>query len=253
MIKIKRISAPVQLTKEVKKKLTDEFKANNKKSVWRQPYIRENLLAMSNCKCCYCEEIIGDSCREMHIDHYHDKSTYPDEVVDWENLLPSCAYCNKKKSKHDTYTEPIINPTIQDPRDIFFIKNYRYCSRDNSPNSLGKTTIDLLGLNDSNEKVLLRFKIGNSLNEALDKLYNDVVELGDSIRSNTRKRNNIIHDCLNKLKLCTKTSRFGATMATVLHENESYQLLRAYLIDLGLWDDELEALHNEAKEICLCK
>lgn len=253
MIKIKRISAPEQLTDAVKSQLTEEFKKDKKKTVWNMPYIRQGLLSMSNSKCCYCEELFDSGCNEMHVDHYHDKNSYPDEVVEWTNLLPSCSHCNKKKSTHDTYAEPIIDPTQVDPRKIFYIQNYRYCSKDSSPNSLGKISIGVLGLNDYDEKIMIRFKIGSELCKEFDKLYEDAMDLGDAILTNTRKRNRILSGCLNNLKLCTRKSRFGASMATVLQEDEDYQALRNLLIGYDLWNNELELLHQESLEICLLR
>lgn len=253
MIKIERVSAPIELTEILKTKLIEEFKADKKKMVYNKPFIRERLLEMSDSKCCYCEEMIGEGCSEMHIEHFHDKHDYPDEVVEWENLLPSCSHCNKSKSTHDTYNEPIVNPTIDNPKDIFYMKNYRYFSYDPYPKSLGKMSIGVLGINDSLTKVKLRYEIGNKLEEEIDKLYEDAIELGEEILQNTRKRNRIIKGCYNSLLLCTKKARFGASMATVLQENEDYQELRKLLIGYGLWDNGLEELHKETIEICLCK
>lgn len=253
MIKIKRISAPDELTDGVQSQLTEEFKKDKKKAVWNKSYIRQRLLEMSNSKCCYCEELVDSGCSEMHVDHYHYKNTYPDEVVKWTNLLPSCSHCNKKKSIHDTYIEPIIDPTQIDPRDIFYMKNYMYFSKDCNPDSLGKTSIRVLGINEFEEKVMIRFTIGSELCKEFDKLYEDAVDLGDAILTNTRKRNRLISGCVNNLKLCTKASRFGASMATVLQEDEDYQALRNLLIKYNLWNDEMEKLHKESLSICLSK
>lgn len=253
MIKLEPISAPERLTDEIKAKLTKEFKADKKKAVWNKPYIRERLLEMSQSKCCYCEELLDEGCNEMHVDHYHNKDAYPDEVVDWDNLLPSCSHCNKKKSAHDTYADPIVKPTLDNPKEIFYMKNYRYCSYNSDPTSLGKMSIGVLGINDTNEKVMLRYKIGNELCTKLDELYEDAHELGDNILKNTRKKNKILTGCKNSLKLCTRASRFGASTATVLQENDDYQALRALLKCYNLWDDELEQLHNESLEISLSK
>lgn len=253
MIKIKRISAPKQLTNTIKSQLTKDFKKDKKKAVWNKPYIRQRLLEMSNSKCCYCEELVNYGCNEMHVDHYHCKDIYPDEVVKWTNLLPSCSHCNKKKWIHDTYVEPIIDPTKINPKDIFYMKNYMYYSKDCKPDSLGKTSIRVLGLNDLDEKVMIRFKIGAELCKELDKLYEDAIDLGDSILTNTRKTNRLLNGCVNNLKLCGKKSRFGASMATVLQENADYQLLRELLMKYNLWNEELELLHRESEEICLSK
>ena len=133
------------------------------------------------------------------------------------------------------------------------MKNYRYCSYNSDPTSLGKMSIGVLGINDTNEKVMLRYKIGNELCTKLDELYEDAHELGDNILKNTRKKNKILTGCKNSLKLCTRASRFGASTATVLQENDDYQALRALLKCYNLWDDELEQLHNESLEISLSK
>lgn len=84
-------------------------------------------------------------------------------------------------------------------------------------------------------------------------MYHDVKELGDNILTDTRKRNRVYNNCLNNLKLCTKNSRFGASMATVLQESDDYQALRDLLIKYNLWDDEMEKLHKESSSICLSK
>ena len=133
------------------------------------------------------------------------------------------------------------------------MKNYRYVSYDENPNSLGRLSIGVLGINDTDEKVIMRFMIGNKLNAELDKLYEDAFELGEEILTNIRKRNRAINGCLNSLKLCTKTSRFGASMATTLQENEDYQSLRKLLMGYNFWTEEMEQLHKESLEICLCK
>ncbi|GEM_PF-156220 len=252
MIKIERTSKPEALTEDVQIQLTDIFKKDKTKTVWNKKYIKDGLLKMSSNKCCYCEELIGDGCSEMHVEHYHDKDTYPDEVVVWENLLPSCAHCNKKKSKHDTYKEPIVDPTKNDPKKFLYMKSYRYFSYDKNPDSLGKVSIAVLGINDTEEKVKLRFVIGNKLNEEIDKLYEDAIELGDEILTNIRKQNRITNGCMNNLRLCTRTARFGASMATILQENDEYHELRKLLQKYNIWSEEMEQLHKEASEICLC-
>lgn len=103
------------------------------------------------------------------------------------------------------------------------------------------------------EKVQVRFIIGDKLCGEFYKLNNDAAELGDEILTNIRKRNRLLSGCLNNLKLCTRKSRFGASMATVLQESEDYQALRNLLIEYNLWDDEMENLHKESLEICLSK
>ena len=57
---------------------------------------------------------------------------------------------------------------------------------------------------------------------------------------------------MNNLRLCTRTARFGASMATILQENDEYHELRKLLQKYNIWSDEMEQLHKEAAEICLC-
>lgn len=78
-------------------------------------------------------------------------------------MLPSCPHCNKQKSFHDTEKEPIVNPVENDPKEYFYLKNYRYYCKDTNPNSIARTTLGVLSLNDSTENVAKRFKIGEML------------------------------------------------------------------------------------------
>ena len=45
-------------------------------------------------RCGYCEDSA-----ESDIDHFRPKALYPDRVFVWENYLPSCAPCNRKKGR----------------------------------------------------------------------------------------------------------------------------------------------------------
>ena len=45
-------------------------------------------------RCGYCEDSA-----ESDIDHFRPKTLYPDQVFVWENYLPSCAPCNRKKGR----------------------------------------------------------------------------------------------------------------------------------------------------------
>lgn len=248
MIKIHRISAPHELTPEVKEQLTNDFKADSKKAVWNKSYIREGLLKMSHNKCCYCECLIGDGEGEVHIDHFMPKSIYPDLVVDWGNLLPSCSHCNKNKSTHDPSKERIIDPTQDDPKSYFYLKLYRYYSKDSNMNSIGKTTIDVLALNDSDTKVLKRYQLGNALSERIQDVLNLMQECNDMIITNTRKRNKIINSCKDILKFGLPTAQFSAFMATIICHDADFHELKKCLKKYGLWDEELQVLYKRALE-----
>jgi len=59
--------------------------------------IRTQLLKMSENTCIFCGERIGDS--KMDVDHYLPKSQFPYVAYCWENLLPTCKYCNQTLKK----------------------------------------------------------------------------------------------------------------------------------------------------------
>lgn len=246
MIKIKRISKPDELTEQVRKDLTEEFKADNKKAVWNKPYIRKRLLEMSHGKCCYCECYVGPGKKEMHIDHFKPKKLYPDLVVEWDNLLPSCPHCNKNKSDHDTLKEPIINPSIDDPKEYLYLKLYRYRSKEPGIDSIGKRTIDILNLNDSDENVIERYKIGEEIQKKLQETYDDAQELGEQLKSSIRKRNRVVATCRDILKKGLETAEYSAFMATIIHDDSNYIRLKELLEKYGIWSEELQKLHTES-------
>ena len=243
MIKLDRTPAPTELTTEEVKILTNKYK-NNGEEVWKKPCIKKALLAMSNKKCCYCEIKLGEEGKYMHVEHFHCKSKYPEEVVDWENLLPSCNRCNVQKSNHDTYLDPIINPCIDNPPDFLYMENYRLKSKKNNP--LGNKTIDVLYLNDSEHLTYPRFKIGNEVQEKLQILEELIIEYVNNDNKSIQRRNKIINNLKDILKLSQPDQEYSATIATVIIQDNTYQKIKQQLSDNNLWDEELLQLHNNA-------
>ena len=249
MIKVKRIEKPKELTDDVQNQLTEEFKKDKKKRVWNKEYIKHQLLIESNNKCVYCECFIGPGYKEMHVDHFHYKDKYEDEVVAWNNLNPSCPHCNKNKSSHDTYEDPIINPFEQNPQDYFYLKNYRYYSRNDNVENIVHNTIDVLGLNDTEEVVKFRFEQGEALIEKIQEIYNLVYENKGVLRSDTRKRNRVLRGCKNILSKGTKEAEYSAFMATLIKDDTNYYKLRNMLIKMEIWDKTLQDLDEKVDEI----
>ena len=127
MIKLIRPQKPIELSEKEQKELTQEyFESKKSKSVWNRDYIRRALLDSTNGKCCYCEKKIGSGKTDMHIDHFKPKSKYPDSVVEWDNLMPSCPDCNRSKNDHDTVEKSIVNPYVDNPKEYFYLKLCRY-------------------------------------------------------------------------------------------------------------------------------
>lgn len=97
MIHIVRIEKPKELTDEVVKQKTELYKKDNTKTVWKEKYIQEALMAMSYHKCCYCECLLDEESKYMEIEHFHDKSSYPDEVVIWTIFFQAARNATRRK------------------------------------------------------------------------------------------------------------------------------------------------------------
>lgn len=247
MIHVNRSDKPVELSDEVQKELTAQYKADNNKVVWGMPFIRKALLKMSNNKCVYCECLVGKGTVDMHVDHFQPKSIYPDLVVVWDNLLPSCPDCNRAKSSLDTKVYPIINPSEVDPHDYFYMFNYRYKSKDPNIDSIASRTIDILQLNDSSKKVIKRFEIGEVLHDKLTELVRLAGEHENDINNNIRVKNRVKRGCRDLLHFGKKEAEYSAFMATTIHNDSEYTELKRILKEKNLWDGELESLDKETK------
>lgn len=251
MIHIHRIAKPAELTEDLCARLTEEYR-NTKRAVWNKSFIRNNLLQMSHSKCCYCEKRIGPGEPDMHVDHFKPKSLYPEEVVEWTNLFPSCPDCNRSKSEHDTIREPIVNPCTEDPHQYFYLKGYRYKPIDTDPNSKARITIDILGLNETDKKCTPRYQIANEILQKLERICSEAKECRTEIRTNIRKRNRITKSCRDILKMCCPDAEYSAFTATDVHTDAEYRELKQLLQEENCWSEELEAL-DQLSQTCILK
>ena len=250
MIKLIRPDKPIELTEDVEKELVQEYKSTGK-SVWRKDYITEPLLEMSHSKCCYCETLLGTQARAMEVEHFHCKKFYPEEVVSWMNLLPSCSQCNSNKSIMDTYKTPIIDPSIDEPKDYLYLKHYMIKSKDNTIGSKGRLTVDRLDLNHRERLVNPRLKIADEMNYKLNDIHEKAVVLGSRTDGKLYNKSKIINTLRDILKMAQPESEYSAFMATIILTDEDYLETKAILIDKNLWTKELDDLHNSANRIRL--
>lgn len=243
MIRLIRPPKPELLTKN-EQSLTEQFKKDKNKKVWNKPYIKIPLSEMSFHKCCFCEIKLDEQAKNMNVEHFHYKEAYPDEVVKWDNLLPSCGQCNSNKGIHDTYNEPIINPAADDPRDYLYLKFYRIISKDTLKSSKGRLTIDLLDLNNRERLVNPRIKLADAMQCKLDDLLDKAlkIESGEETRQLiiTRLKNSL----RDVLRMAQPDSEYSAFMATILLEDDDYNNICNIMKRLNLWTDELNTLHN---------
>ena len=236
MIKIDRLPAPEELTPEVVAVKTAKFKADPTKSVWKEPYIEARLLEMSHNKCCYCECKIEEESKYMEVEHFHDKGKYPDEVVIWDNLLPSCRSCNGSKHIHDTIASPIVNPTTDIPSAHLAFKDFRYKAKDYK----GEETITALNLNDAENKCLPRFKICNKLNEQIEDIHRklEVITIGSRTQEINRLKNKVI----GVLQECQCDSAYTAIKASMVLANPDFDNVVSEMKARDWWTPIMEEL-----------
>ena len=89
MIKLELPEKPKELTEEKERELVEIYK-KTQRDVWKQSYIKEALLKMSNNKCAYSEQKLNTESAYMEVEHFRHKKKYKDLVVRWGNLLPAC-------------------------------------------------------------------------------------------------------------------------------------------------------------------
>ena len=246
MIKLDRTPKPVELTEELQVALTDEFKSTGK-SVWNIEFIKKGLLGFSNNKCCYCEANINEESKYLEVEHFHHKDTYKDEVLEWENLLPSCKKCNGTKNDHDTKLEPIIDPSKIDPKN--HIKYWRY--RIKGSDDFGKLTVSVLKLNDQDRLVKKRFEIGNAIQEKLEQLNELTDDYISGVQTSTRRKNRIVNGTKDLMREGLPTAIYSATSATVILTDTEFETLKNKLTSLGFWDAELTQLEIDLNKTAL--
>lgn len=246
MIKLTRKHSPIKLTPLFVQEQTNIYK-QTKKSVWNIDWLKDSLKDLSNCKCAYCECSLVKESNYMEVEHFEDKHQSPDKVMQWDNLLPSCKHCNGHKSNHDVVSEPIVNPFIDYPSDHLYFQHYRYKAKDIK----GENTISVLNLNDYERKLLIRYEIGNTLQDSLEEQLTKL----DLYRENPNviKKNKLIRIVTNIIHLCLPESEYSALCATILHSCDEYQKLKLGMQDCGLWEQELDEGDRISRSICLFK
>lgn len=240
MIKIIRGVCPTELTPEVQRDKTERFKADGS-VVWNEQYIKDGLLRMSHGKCCYCECDVTKESNYVEVEHFHHKDQYKDEVVSWNNLLPSCKKCNGTKNNHDTIAEPIIDPSVDTPQDHMKIVN---SVRFRGKTDKGRTTVTTLNLNDQDRHCKPRFAVVNTLTEKLEGLkerLDDIIAAPPRTRAKMNHLRNAINDLLED---CQEDKQYSAVKLTALLYDPFYQEISQWLKDNDYWTDSMTVLET---------
>ena len=247
MIKLNRLYTPIKLTPALVREKTELYKATGR-SVWNIGWLKESLMGLSHGKCAYCECSLKKESNYMEVDHFEDKHQYPDKVMDWDNLLPSCKHCNVHKLTHDVKKDPIVNPFVDNPNEHLYFQYFRYKAKDVK----GENTISVLDLNDGERRLVdTRFEIGNALQKSLEEL---LIKLDlYQKKPTTMNKNKLVGAVINTIRQCMPESEYSALCATVLHSCDDYVKLKADMQNYGLWTQEIDSCDKISRSICLFK
>lgn len=239
MIKLNLPQEPPELTAQ-KARLTAEYR-EKKKAVWSEGAVGETLkrvlCEMTHNKCAYSEAPLETNGSVKHIEHFYPKSIYPERVVEWGNLLPTCATCNAGKGKLDVGKTPIVNPLRDDPKDYLYVEGFRYRACDQK--GVGQRTIDVLRLNNLAQFGVPRFKAAQYIVEAIERVLRQADAIADYL---------LRGEVLQLMEEAGPSHPYSAVIAThLLYEDDGLAKLETLLCERGAWDEYLEA----AKQVLL--
>lgn len=238
MIKLVRPIKPKQLDDETIRLLTQRFINNRKDSVWNQPYIKDTLLESSHGKCCYCECNCDKG--NLHIEHFHPKSLYPEEVVCWENLLLSCAKCNRAKGTLDTVNNRLVNPYDDDPKDYIGI-NAAYMLIGVDQNGVGEFFINTIYKNGYVFKLALQYHtIYTQFQMDLENLYNIYNVIDIDIDKNS---DSLVSKLCNILEMVQSDKPYSGALSALVINNSNFIYLKNK-IESSLSDDLISDFYN---------
>ena len=245
MIKLERGERPKELTDEVCEELKKLYAEDRDKDVWNSTKIKkplkEAMLDMSHGKCSYCESRLEIESKDATIDHFLPKSKNPDEVVNWENLFPSCLRCNRKKNDNE---DRLVNPCLDKPADYIGLakKNpFRLVGIDDE--KIGKNTITAIGLNDIVRVMGIRMEQWENIYQHMEEIYEDLQEVGYQKKYKTR-----FERLMGK---CTAGNDYAAVKATNMLNDDIYKSIKQILVSEGVWTSNLQEMENEIQDISL--
>jgi len=182
----------------------------------------------------------------MEVEHFRCKADFPELVVVWDNLIPSCKRCNGRKGSYNVEIDGMIaNPYDVDPTNHFYFQNYRLRWRDD----VGRNSISALYLNDTERMVAVRMEIGETICRSLEIIREQLEEFLIGNR-NVRARNRITRGIEIILRECRPAAQFSALASTIVISEPNYLWIRESLQALNLWED-LAPLDAKASELAL--
>lgn len=244
MIKLILSEKPAELTIELQNQLTKEFIDSDKtKVVWKAKFIKESVQKLAFGKCCFSEIKLDTKSTYTEIEHFYPKDLYPNQVVEWGNLLPSSKKCNTTKGKTDTYKDIIVNPFIDSPKEHLYFENFRLYPKNKS--IIGKNTIDIVALNDRIHFANPRSEETLKVLDLIEDFYNEYVENNKLRQLSNRKLTNRLNRIKGYFSDINRKTEFSACIATAVKDSINFKNIVTYLKTNFLWDDEFQEYEDE--------
>ena len=169
------------------------------------------------------------------------QAAHPERVVEWGNLLPTCATCNAGKGALDVGKIPIVNPLRDDPKDFLYVEGFRYRACDKE--GVGQRTIDVLRLNDATQFAAPRFLAAQYIVEAIERVLRQADTIADYL---------LRGEVLQLMGEAGPSHPYAAVIAThLLYEHDGLAKLETLLRDRGAWDEHLAAAKQTLVSIAL--
>ena len=160
---------------------------------YREHEIKEAVKETTNGKCSFCESII-ETVDYINIEHFYPKSLFPKYAFKWSNLIPSCRKCNIPKDNFDTKNNPFVNPTKDNPEELFYYKDLKIKAIDDNIKAINTNKVcDLnrLDLIRQRSEILINFySTEESINE-YNQHYNSLVQPAAKLRVASNLLNSI--------------------------------------------------------------
>jgi len=197
---------------------------------YRHDDIQRELFKCSHNKCVFCECIPSEG-GNIEVEHFAPKSIYHELTFEWDNLLPVCRKCNEAKSDYDTVTEPIVNPSKEDPEEYF---TYNFLNLEPSSDTpslkMSQTTIKVCNLN-STRLFKARADLLYNLSVYQEGLKSWLLEI-ENVDSTLKKKNRILKliDSIDAIEMLgNKEEKYSAFCKAYLANSKAYK--QAKIID----------------------
>lgn len=246
MIRLTRTNPPAAMTDDWVADRTAKFINNRKLRVWDETFLKDALLAMSANKCAYSEIRLQEEGKIMEVEHFLPKSTYPDQVLQWPNLLPSSRHCNNAKREKDPTIYPIINPFEDEPKDHLYILDYMLFGKTQK----GRNSAIILKLNDPDHLLTPRREIGTAVRMALYAQFERIKRFSvDGLTPDEKL--SITASLENLLKQGQAKEPYSATVSTTILDDPHYIEIKTFVKVNSFWSDDLQKLEDELSRLRL--